>query len=46
MNKMILTQRLDSLPLSGWHWTLMIICSLSIFFDAFDSAVISVVMPN
>jgi putative MFS transporter len=46
MSKLSLTQRLDSLPLSGWHWTLMIICSLSIFFDAFDSTVISVVMPQ
>ena len=46
MTNNLMAQRLDNLPLSKWHFGLMILCSLSIFFDAFDSTIISVAMPK
>ncbi len=41
-----LAERLDSLPLSGWHALLMTICSLGVVFDGFDGTILSVALPQ
>ena len=33
--------RLDGLPLSRWHWKVMLICSLGFLFDGKDNMMIS-----
>src|SRR5271157_3704669 len=37
--------RLDGLPLSRWHWNVMLICSLGFLFDAMDNMMISFALP-
>ena len=37
--------RLDGLPLSRWHWNLMLICSLGFLFDGMDNMMISFALP-
>lgn len=38
------SERLDSLPLSGAHWKLVAVCGLGWLFDAMDSGIISFVL--
>ena len=37
--------RLDGLPLSRWHWNVMLICSLGFLFDGMDNMMISFALP-
>ncbi len=42
---MRISERLDSLPLSGFHWRLVVASGLGWMFDAFDSGLIAFVLP-
>jgi putative MFS transporter len=42
---MTLSERLDSLPLSRFHWRMVVAAGLGWMFDAFDSGLVSFVLP-
>lgn len=44
MQKMTISERLDSLPLSRIHWKIVLVCGLGWLFDAMDSGIISFVL--
>ena len=42
---MTLSERLDALPLRAFHWRIVIVSGLGWLFDAFDSGLVSFVLP-
>ncbi|NHM26566.1 MFS transporter [Desulfofundulus sp. TPOSR] len=43
---MNLSQRMDNLPFSGFHFKILLIMCLGLFFDAYDAFVLSIALPE
>jgi len=40
-----LLARVETMPLSRWHWTILVICGVGLLFDNLDSGILSAALP-